>query len=50
MNAGRFARLAETDRATVNFFVDGKAIGGYAELVELDMAGELKTPKTTSNA
>lgn len=25
MNAGRFARLAETDRATVNFFVDGKA-------------------------
>lgn len=26
MKAGRFARLAETDRQTVNFFVDGKAV------------------------
>lgn len=30
--------------------IDNTPIGGYTELVELDMAGELKSPKTTSIA
>ena len=30
--------------------INNTPIGGYTDLVELDMAGELKTPKTTSNA
>ena len=30
--------------------INNAPIGGYTELVELDRAGELKTPKSTSNA
>ena len=30
--------------------INNAPIGGYTELVELDRAGELKAPKTTSNA
>ena len=30
--------------------INNTPIGGYTDLVELDMAGELETPKTTSNA
>ena len=29
--------------------INNAPIGGYTELVELDMAGEFKAPKTTSN-
>lgn len=30
--------------------IENTPIGGFTELVELDRAGKLKTPKTTSNA
>jgi glutaredoxin 3 len=30
--------------------INNTPIGGFTELVELDRAGELKTPKVTSNA
>ena len=30
--------------------INSAPIGGFTELVELDRAGELKTPKATSNA
>jgi predicted molibdopterin-dependent oxidoreductase YjgC len=43
MNAGRFARLAETDRRTVRFFVDGvetEALEGDTLLVAILAAGK----------
>ena len=40
----RAAVIERSGRRTVpQIFIDGKAIGGYEELAELDASGELKT-------